>query len=237
MNPRSRVIVERGSSTDAAYLAIREMIVHGRLAPGSWIAESDLTTVLKMSRTPIRAASQWLQHEGYILERGTRAKSRMIVAPLTLKDARELYEIVGRIEGLAGRHISELSAKPRTRLTATLRTLNAELLKIAKSSNPEPASFADTDTAFHERIAEACAGPRLLAIYNAIKPQTDRYWRLYSSSLTGDMTTSWREHEAIIEAVSEGDGEGTERALQVNWENGAGRLMQAIIKFGERGTW
>lgn len=236
MKGKSPSTVQRGSATEAAYLAIREMIVQGRLAPGSWIAESELASNLCMSRTPIREALQWLQHEGYVLERGSRSKSRMTVAPLTLGDAHELYGIVGRIEGLAGMRIQALSPKHRTDLVATLKKLNADLLRIAKSSNPDPEEFTDLDTSFHDKIVEGCAGPRLLAIYKAIKPQTDRYWRLYSNTLMDDMIESCREHNEIITAIEKGNGEATERMLQRNWENGAERLVKAIIKFGERGV-
>ena len=236
MKPHPTINVERGGTTKAAYLAIRELIVEGRLAPGGWIIESELTNVLKMSRTPIREALQWLQHEGYVLERGTRSKSRMVVTPLTLHDAHELYGIVGRIEGLAGRRIQALTPKQRASLAGTLRKLNGDLLRSAKSSPSEAETFVDIDTKFHDAIVETCAGPRLLAIYQAIKPQTDRYWRLYSSALTSDMKESCAEHDAIIEAIAKGDGEATERALQVNWEKGAERLVGVIIKFGERGA-
>jgi DNA-binding GntR family transcriptional regulator len=225
------------NSTDTAFLALRDLIVDGKLAPGSWIVEADLTTVLNVSRTPIRSALQWLQHEGYVVARGTGAKTRMMVAPLTLNDARELYGIVGRIEGLAGRLTASLAAKPRAELAARLKKLNAELNKTARSPHPEVGQFVNTDTIFHDMIVEACSGRRLLAIYNAIKPQTDRYWRLYPSTGTEDMRDSCQEHEAIIEAVAKGDGDATERALQINWEKGAERLAKAIMRFGERGNW
>lgn len=225
------------NSTDTAFLALRDLIVDGKLAPGSWIVEADLTTVLNVSRTPIRSALQWLQHEGYVVARGTGAKTRMMVAALTLNDARELYAIVGRIEGLAGRLTASLPPKPRAELAAKLKKLNAELSKTARSAHPEAEQFVNTDTMFHDIIVEACSGRRLLAIYKAIKPQTDRYWRLYPSTGTEDMRDSCQEHEAIIEAIAKGDSDAIERALQINWEKGAERLAKAIMRFGERGNW
>ena len=236
-NSRSRGAAERGSGTETAYTTLREMIVRGQLAPGSWVAESDLTSLLKMSRTPIRAALQWLQHEGYVLERGTGAKSKMMVAPLTVQDARELYAIVGAVEGIAGSHAAALSSKQRNSLVARLEGLHSAMVKTAASAAPDADLFTDTDTAFHDRIVEAGAGPRLLTIYKAIKPQTDRYWLLYAHGITGDMEISCTEHAAIVDALAGGDSDSTERALQANWANGAERLAKAIVKFGERGAW
>jgi len=97
-----------GTSVGLAFQQVRDLIVHGKLAPGSWIVESDLCEHLKMSRTPVRGALYLLQREGYVLEYRNGSKSRMVVAPLTKEDAGELYPMVGRIEGLAGRRTAEL---------------------------------------------------------------------------------------------------------------------------------
>lgn len=225
-----------GTSTDQAFKALRELIVQGRLAPGSWIVESDLTGVLKMSRTPVRAALQWLEHEGYVIAHGTGAKSRMMVAPLTLSDARELYGIVGSMEGMAGRYTAMLSTPKRRALVARLKKLNSELMKTAKCANPDQDLFVKVDTAFHDEIVAGCGGPRLLTIYNAIKPQTDRYWKIYASTSNEDMRASCAEHDVIIDAIDREDGDAVETALRLNWDRGAERLAKAIMKMGERGT-
>lgn len=225
-----------GSSTDHAFNALRELIVQGRLAAGSWIVESDLTSVLKMSRTPIRAALQWLQHEGYVVAHGTGSKTRMMVAPLTLRDARELYGIVGRMEGMAGRYTTMLSAPKRNALVSKLKKLNADMLKTAKTAIPDQDEFVKIDTAFHDEIVEGCGGPRLLAIYKAVKPQTDRYWKSYASTSNEDMKASCAEHDRIIAAISAEDGEAVESALRLNWDRGAERLAKSIMKLGERGS-
>ena len=34
-----------------------------------------------------------------------------------------------------------------------------------------------------------------------------------------------------------GDGEAADRAVQMNWENGAERLARVIDTLGERGSW
>jgi DNA-binding GntR family transcriptional regulator len=227
---------QRENNGERAYVSLRSMIVDGRLPPGGWLIESDLTERLHMSRTPIRAALQWLQHEGYVIECGTGSKSRMMIAPLTLSDSRELYAIVGAIEGIAGRHAAELPAKARDTIVTTLQRLNSTMVKTSKSSDPDLGFFADTDTAFHDRIVESAAGPRLLAIYKAIKPQTDRYWLFYSRFIKEDMARSCAEHHQIVRSISRGDAEAAQRNLQINWANGAERLEKAIAKFGEQGT-
>src|SRR5215469_884665 len=104
---------EHGTSLLTAFREIRELIVHGKLSPGTWIVEGDLAEHLGMSRTPVRGALHWLQREGYVLEQKSASKSRMFVAPLTKDDAKELYSIIGRIEGMAGREVAALPESDR----------------------------------------------------------------------------------------------------------------------------
>jgi DNA-binding FadR family transcriptional regulator len=57
----SKTKPEHGTSMVTAFREIRELIVHGRMSPGTWILEADLAERLNMSRTPIRGAIHWLQ--------------------------------------------------------------------------------------------------------------------------------------------------------------------------------
>src|SRR5208337_2214029 len=122
---------EHGTSVGIAFKRIRELIVHGKMAPGTRIVEGDLCEHLNMSRTPVRGALYLLQREGYVIEHRNSSKGHMIVAPLTKEDANELYPIIGRIEGLAGRHAATLANSEREELAAKLKLVNAKLFKIA----------------------------------------------------------------------------------------------------------
>src|SRR5574341_2287464 len=90
-----------------AYGRRHELIVRGRLAPGARITESDAAGRLGVSRTPIRAALQRLQQEGYVVVSNAGRRARPVVAPLTREDATELFHIVGEIER-SEEHTSEL---------------------------------------------------------------------------------------------------------------------------------
>lgn len=228
---------QHGTGLQTAFQQVRDLIVHGRLSPGMWIVEADLAQRLGMSRTPVRGALQWLQREGYVIEQKNVSKSRMIVAPLTKEDSSELYAMVGHLEGLAGARTAQLPNEKRLEIVRQLRKLNSGLRSISRDQAARAGDIFDLDTSFHSTIVMASAGPRLLALYNAVKPQTERYWRLYASSIINDLHTSVAEHEEIIEAIREGNSEKAERALQLNWINGAKRLGKVIDLFGERGNW
>lgn len=228
---------EHGTSVDTAFQQIRDLIVHGRMAPGTWIVEGDLCDHLNMSRTPVRGALYLLQREGYVLEYKNGSKSRMIVAPLTKEDASELYPIIGRIEGLAGRRTAQLASEERKELGAKLKTINEKLGKIARDRSLGGPNIFDLDHEFHRLLVTAGSGPRLTTLHRAIEPQTERYWRLYASSIINELHVSVKEHEEIIAALLEGEPDRLERALCTNWENGCARLAHVIEIFGERGSW
>jgi DNA-binding GntR family transcriptional regulator len=228
---------ERGKSVATAYVRIRELIVCGRLSPGAWVVEADLADRLNLSRTPIRSAMHLLQREGYIIEQKGRTKSRMMVSPLTKEDAQELYSIVGHLEGLAGRQIAALPRELRLKTTAVLERINSELEEIANAKKDNRDAIFQLDTNFHRTIAEANSGPRLLQMLHIIKPQIERYSRLYASGIIDSLHHSVQEHRSIISAIDEGDVAKVETALHTNWMNGANRLFTLIQYLGERGTW
>ena len=229
---------EHGTSLLTAFQEIRELIVHGKLSPGTWIVEGDLAEHLGMSRTPVRGALHWLQREGYVLEQKSASKARMFVAPLTKDDAKELYSIIGRIEGMAGRETANLPQPQRLLIAEKLRTINQKLSDIVADVRHSAAGgIFDLDRNFHRTIVASGAGPRLTVLHNAIEPQTERYWRLYASSIINDLHLSVDEHEKIIVAIEDGDANRVERGLKANWDNGCQRLARVIDVYGERGSW
>jgi DNA-binding GntR family transcriptional regulator len=227
---------EHGTSLMTAFQEIRELIVHGKMSPGTWIVEADLAERLNMSRTPVRAAIHWLQREGYVLEQRNVSKSRMIVAPLTKEDANELYLIIGRLEGIAGRGVASASEEEREKLALHLEAINRQLAEIADGRGRTGDIF-ELDRNFHRAIVHAGAGTRLSTLHGAVEPQAERYWRLYASSIITDLHISIQEHAAIIDALRAGDANAVEAGLQDNWSKGAERLGHVIDIFGERGSW
>lgn len=211
--------------------------MRGRLAPGSRLVESEIAIRLGVSRTPVRAALERLRQEGYITGTGSTLLARATVAPLTNEDAREIYMIVAQIEGLAGREAATKPRELRTKVVQHMRHVNAQFRKAAEARLPDSDLLHDFDDAFHNSYVHLGAGPRLLALHDAVKPQAERYGRIYTSTLVSEVGTSAAEHDAIIKALETGDPERTQRAVQTNWENAAVRLARVINTVGERGTW
>ena len=225
----------RSDTVSRVYQELRGLIVWGHLPPGARIAERAVAERLGLSRTPVRSALHRLQQEGFVSSVGRGQDQRLIVAPLTQDDGREIILIVGHLEGLAAHTAASLPDDQRKQIVARLRQINRDL--VAGSKRREFTRVFDLDQAFHRAYVEDVVGPRLLALHRSIKPQIERYTRLYISALVDELPTSVKEHDVIIRAIATGDALGAQRAVETNWRNAAARLSRVIGQLGERGSW
>jgi DNA-binding GntR family transcriptional regulator len=238
VSPNTRTAAaRRGARPELVYRKLRELIVRGQLAPGTRIVETDVASRLGVSRTPVRGALQRLQQEGYIVGSPTLQQSRPMVAPLTREDARELFNIVAEIEGLAARFAAELPKDRRERLAEELTAINEQFRKAADAKQHNHNRLWELDEKFHRHYVDVAAGPRLRNLHDAVKPQAERYERLYVSLLARDLTTSVNEHSGIVRAIRSGVADSAQDAVQANWRNAALRLGSVIDTVGERGHW
>jgi DNA-binding GntR family transcriptional regulator len=190
-----------------------------------------------VSRTPVREALQRLQQEGFVMGAPGAQQSRLTVAPLTRDDVHELLDIVGALEGVGARRAASLDAAERRTLAKELRALNQEFARAGRSAPVDHSGLYDADERLHRRIVEAGVGPRLLALHEAVKPQAERYIRMYISMLTGDIKASVDEHDAMIDAIDEARPADAQHAIEMNWRHAADRLSKVIEVAGERGSW
>lgn len=237
MGASKRGVPQRAARPELVYRKLRELIVRGQLAPGTRIVETDVAQRLGVSRTPVRGALQRLQQEGYILDSPALQQSRPTVAPLTREDARELFSIVAEIEGLAARFAAQRPATEREKLATDLTSINEQFRKASDAKQQNHNRLWELDEKFHRRYVEAGAGPRLHALHDAVKPQAERYERIYVSLLSRDLSPSVAEHVAIIKAIKTGNADVAQHCVQTNWRNAAERLGSVIINMGERGQW
>jgi DNA-binding GntR family transcriptional regulator len=227
----------RREATSAAYRRLRDLIVAGRLAPGAPLVEADLSERLGVSRTPVRAALQRLQQEGFVRASRAGTMLRAIVAPLTADDMREVFLMVGALESTAARLAAGLNDAGRLALADEMAQLADDLHGASASRPPDLVRALDLHVRFHRAFTTAAAGPRLLAELDVLQPQAERYERVYTSAVLSAFDESAREHAAIVDATRAGDPDGVERAVARNWRGSAERYGQVVTILGERGNW
>lgn len=222
----------------STYERLRDLIVHGRLAPGSRIVESDLASRLGVSRTPVRSALHRLQQEGFVVASETGRNARLSVSPLTQDDGREVLEILGLLEGHAAGRAAELEPRLREKLVRELRRLNDDLAALIGSNVTDNEQVFRAHSVFHQEPMRWIAAPRLHSLHDMIRPQAQRYRRIYIASIpSGVFSIELEEHEPIIDAMARGDATAAQVAVQRNWAGAAERLASIIATVGERGHW
>lgn len=228
----------QGSLNDSAYDEIRKMILRGSLAPGGRIVESELAEHIGVSRTPVRSALHRLLQDGYLVaHREGGRKVKLTVAPLTKGDAREIYHIVGALDGLAAWHAAQLQERERLALSNGMARINDTISGIGSSERPDHHRLLELHGEFHDLVMGAVDASRLKAFHSVTKPQADRYRRIYSSGDFGQQARSVREHIGIIEAIADGDAHEALCRTQGHWMAAADRLCEIIGLLGERGSW
>jgi DNA-binding GntR family transcriptional regulator len=218
------------------YERLRALIIDGRLAPGTRLVETDVASRLGVSRTPVRGALQRLQQEGYVVDSPTLQQTRPTVAPLTSEDAHELFLLVGALEGLAASRAALGTGVQRTALAAELADINEAFRAAAAGPRPDHGRIFELDERFHRCYMKA-AGRRVRSLHDTVKPQAERYERLYVSMLTSELHTSVVEHRAIVRAIRAGNAPAAQAAVETNWRNAAERLAAVVTATGERGSW
>src|SRR5258708_26763651 len=210
-----------GSRPEQVYQRLRDLIVQGLLAPGSRVVETEVASRLGVSRTPVREALQRLQQEGFVVGAPGAQQARLTVAPLTRADVHELLNIVGELEGLGARWAAGLPVPERRSLAKDLKALNADFHRTGRAAPIDHGRLYEADERLHRKIVEACAGPRLIAMHDSVKPQAERYIRMYISLLTSDIRASVAGHDAIIDAIDSGESEPAQPAGPPNWGQAA----------------
>lgn len=198
---------------ELAYTNIKHRIVSGELAAGENLKERDLCAELGLSRTPIREALRRLNAEGLVTARPRRS---MIVAELSEKELREIFQLGSVLESFACR----LAAKSAN--DADLEKLDS-LLKSMDEILSSPAGdirkYADLDRAFHRTIVEMSGNQRLsILIEETVSVRI--LSQVYQKYGHEDCLYSFKHHQYIYDAIKARDPEAAAKAMATHISGG-----------------
>src|SRR5215469_17823268 len=87
--------IQRQSTTEQAAAALRDVILSGRIPPGTPLREAALATELGVSRNTVREAARLLGGEGLVRHQMNRG---IVVAEITAADVRDIYAARAAVE-------------------------------------------------------------------------------------------------------------------------------------------
>ena len=183
---------------DQAYQALKESIIGGTFAPGTFLSERQLAAQLDMSKTPVRAALERLENEGFI---AVSPQQGIVVRELPLHEIVDLFDIRIALETFVLRSSAgRLDAGQIERLEANL----AEQKESARLEDQERGTRLDAD--FHLMLCEFSGNREILRVMERLR---DKLYLVVLKIHRQDVKrlhTSYAEHAAIAAALIAGDG-------------------------------
>ena len=175
------------------------MILRGELLPGQRINEPDIAARLGISRVPVREALRELESTGLVV---ARKHAGVFVREPSAHELRDLYEMRGLLDGLAGRRVARLQAQSRIAL-ADLLDRSIAAMKAAAAVRDVQRYYRE-NLSFHWAIVEAADNHALTDTYRGVV-QKLHLSRLKNLSQDTGMRASIAEHEKIARALRKGD--------------------------------
>lgn len=203
---------------------LRDYIMKGSLKPGERLTEPKLSSMLGISRTPIREALRLLENEGFI---DIFPRRGAVVSDITAKDVDEIFVIKSKLESLA----AKLSVEFLTDMDIKkLSELNEKMGRYAESKNV--VSLIKLNAEFHNIFIEKSNNSRLIKFIESLNKQFKRV-TAYSFTELGRIKKVLDEHQQIIEAFEQRDADKVEilvdRHVHNGWNFIRSRIEQKIL--------
>ena len=179
---------------DEILTRLRDHIVEGNIPDGGRVPERQLCEMLKISRTPLREALKVLASEGLVEllpNRGARVRA------LGERDLGELFDLMGGLEGLAGRLACENITDEEI---AEIERLHYEMYGFYLHGDMH--GYFRVNQLIHQKILEASRNATLKSTYANL---AGRIRRVRYSANFARKRERWgeamREHESILDAL------------------------------------
>lgn len=190
--------LDRKNKKQEAYEALKELIIMNKLPADTTLIERQISDMLGISRTPIRAALQELKNDGFVVSYPGKG---MMVARLAIDDVVEIYELRKSLDPLSltlfmNRDLKEIKSK--------MRSLIAEMER--SYAEDDLAAFTRADNAFHECYIYNTGNRRLDRINGMIADQVRRMLNLTATDKE-QCRIALEAHKAIMAAIDMDDAE------------------------------
>lgn len=213
--------VPRELFKNKAYDELRSRFDNRQYPPGTFLSERQLAEELGMSKTPIKAALERLELEGFIT---VSPQSGIVVRELTLEEITQMYEIRLALEGfvlrsLAGRLNDEQLAKWE---------LNLQRYAAVEGKTDLLREAVVLDAEFHLLPSEFLGNKLIINTMQQFSAKIFQVINRVFSHLPSRVSQSLVEHREIVEAVRQGKGDLARELGEIHLLVGHKVLVQAF---------
>ena len=204
------------SLAEQAYLAIRDLIVTLKLAPGALIDERRLIGSLGIGRTPIREALRRLAQEQLVEVFPRRG---MFVTGVDVRDLAHISEVRETLEPAAARLAAERATD------AEREALRALLAEIGGGSD-----LMNLDERVHRAVYRAAHNEFMEVTLGRYYVLALRIWMI-ALDRAHELEEAVEAHRDLLEAILDGDGEQASTAMRDHVQNFE-RAMRRVLVTG-----
>ena len=197
------------SALETTYIALRRLILRGEFAPGEHLTGRRLSEMLGVSRTPIRSALVRLEAEGLVESAvGQSARVRVITAT----EVEQAYDVAGALEGVLAYRIAEHVSEEQLK---DISDAVGDMERAVESGDNE--AWVEGDEQFHMLLALYGDNPLISQMMDRVQSIVGqlRYFVLHTGQQS--TATSAHDHRAVVNAISEGNGERARQLHQAHW--------------------
>lgn len=180
------------TATDRVYRAIHAAIVEHRIAPGTWLRETELAAGFEVSRTVVRQALQRLaadqvvdlqHHRGAQVPQPTREEAAHVFDARRVLECELARRLAGRLDDAARAALQQVIAAEQ-----------------AAEASGDAAGAIRLSAEFHRALARQAGNPMLLRMLDGLLPATSLLIALYQS---GDQRAcAAHRHADLLQALS-----------------------------------
>ncbi|SEJ37817.1 GntR family transcriptional regulator [Demequina mangrovi] len=186
---------------------LKAAILRGEFSPRQRLVEIELCEQFDASRFAVRAALQALEADG-LVERQRNRGAR--IREIGIDEAVEITEVRQVVEGLIARRAAErVSVDEAEALAAIGRAMHEAV------AAGEVAEYSDLNARLHSMLRDIARHEKANSIIAHLHGQMVRH-QFALSRVPGRSKVSVHQHQAIIDAVVEGDGDAAEQAMRTH---------------------
>ena len=214
-----------GNLGEQAYQRIRSDILFYQLPPGTRVSEASLTSRYGLRQAAVRSALLRLVQEGLVDKSDERSPR---VAPLTLRDVRDVYALRILLEPRA----VELATTAGFAAADLERLRSISQARYELASHDELVDFLNANRAFNLLVAGASGNARLAATITQLQDLTLRILYVGIRSLN---VSEWFQttHLQIVDAIAAHDAARAAELWSIDLKYGERLISDALMTLPE----
>jgi DNA-binding GntR family transcriptional regulator len=217
--PPSRT-TKRLQLRDEVVSHIRQLIIAGKVLPGTVLRLAPLAETVQASVTPVREALLLLVQDGWVTQEPNRGFRVAAIRRVDVEDAYTVYSFVaGELASRAARSINEQELE-------RLRALDHQI-EVADRDDAERIEGLNYE--LHQVVYDAAESPRLVWFVDAASRFVPRrYW----ASIDGWWEHNRTGHAVIIQALAAGDSAAAGERMSAHVDQSGALLLAHLDRSG-----